>query len=77
MKAVARLTARELGLYGGNPSGKASLTSGGGDRYPRCRTVRLHVISGHRDGFATERPGKRLYGKLGTARSGAARYQGR
>ncbi|MEU0256065.1 peptidoglycan recognition protein [Streptomyces sp. NPDC006184] len=77
VKAVARLTAWKLGLYGGNPRGKTSLTSGGGNRYPRGRTVRLHVISGHRDGFATECPGKRLYGKLGTARSSAARYQGR
>jgi hypothetical protein len=35
------------------------------------------VISGHRDGFATECPGRQLYGKLGTARSSAARLQGR
>ncbi|MEU7407998.1 N-acetylmuramoyl-L-alanine amidase [Streptomyces sp. NPDC042638] len=75
--AVARLTAWKLGLYGVNPSGKTYLTSGGGNLYPKGKNVRLNVISGHRDGFATECPGKRLYAKLGTVRSSAARYQGR
>ncbi|MEV6118794.1 peptidoglycan recognition protein [Streptomyces sp. NPDC052109] len=77
VRAVARLTAWKLGLYGTNPRGKTYLTSGGGNLYPKGKKVRLNVISGHRDGFATECPGKRLYAKLGTARSGAARYQGR
>ncbi|UFR04122.1 peptidoglycan recognition protein [Streptomyces sp. Go40/10] len=75
--AVARLTAWKLGLYGVNPRGKTYLTSGGGNLYPKGKSVRLNVISGHRDGFATECPGKRLYAKLGTARSSAAAYQGR
>ncbi|WP_256725984.1 peptidoglycan recognition protein [Streptomyces sp. IMTB 2501] len=77
VKAIARLTAWKLGLYGVNPRGKTYLTSAGGNRYAKGKKVRLNVISGHRDGFATECPGKRLYAKLGTARSGAARYQGR
>ncbi|AOR37315.1 hypothetical protein BFF78_25280 [Streptomyces fodineus] len=75
--AIARLTAWKLGLYGANPRGKTYLTSGGGNLYPKGKKVRLNVISGHRDGFATECPGRRLYAKLGTARAGAARYQGR
>ncbi|QTD98925.1 N-acetylmuramoyl-L-alanine amidase [Streptomyces cyanogenus] len=75
--AVARLTAWKLGLYGANPLGKTYLTSGGGNLYPKGKNVRLNVISGHRDGFATECPGKRLYAKLGTVRSSAATYQGR
>ncbi|KMS79861.1 N-acetylmuramoyl-L-alanine amidase family protein [Streptomyces regensis] len=75
--AIARLTAWKLGLYGVNPNGKTYLTSGGGNLYPKGKNVRLNVISGHRDGFATECPGKRLYAKLGTARSSAASYQGR
>ncbi|MFG2120445.1 peptidoglycan recognition protein [Streptomyces sp. NPDC048710] len=75
--AVAKLTAWKLGLFGANPSGKTYLTSGGGNLYPKGKNVRLNVISGHRDGYATECPGKRLYAQLGTARSGAARYQGR
>jgi uncharacterized protein with LGFP repeats len=77
VKAVARLTAWKLGLYGMNPRGKTYLKSGGGNLYRKGRNVRLNVISGHRDGFATSCPGKQLYGKLGTARSSAAKYQGR
>ncbi|MFF4564310.1 peptidoglycan recognition protein [Streptomyces sp. NPDC001435] len=77
VKAIAKLTAWKLGLYGINPRGKTYLTSGGGNLYPKGKNVRLNVISGHRDGFATQCPGKKLYSKLGTARSDAARYQGR
>ncbi|ANP55463.1 peptidoglycan recognition protein family protein [Streptomyces griseochromogenes] len=77
LKAIARLAAWKLGLYGANPRGKTYLTSGGGNLYPKGKNVRLNVISGHRDGFSTSCPGKRLYAKLGTARSSAARYQGR
>ncbi|MGW2710058.1 peptidoglycan recognition protein family protein [Streptomyces sp. NPDC001356] len=75
--AIARLTAWKLGLYGVDPNARTYLTSGGGNLYPKGKNVRLNVISGHRDGFATECPGKRLYAELGTARSSAARYQGR
>ncbi|MDR6980346.1 hypothetical protein J2X68_007086 [Streptomyces sp. 3330] len=75
--AVARLTAWKLGLFGANPQGKTYLKSGGGNLYGKGKNVRLNVISGHRDGFATECPGRQLYGKLGPARSTAARYQGR
>ncbi|MDX2682301.1 peptidoglycan recognition protein family protein [Streptomyces sp. NY05-11A] len=75
--AVARLTAWKLGLFGANPKGKTYLKSAGGNLYAKGKNVRLNVISGHRDGYATECPGKQLYGKLGSARSTAARYQGR
>ncbi|WP_330349424.1 peptidoglycan recognition protein family protein [Streptomyces sp. NBC_00582] len=75
--AIARLTAWKLGLFGADPRGKTYLKSGGGNLYAKGKNVRLNVISGHRDGFATECPGKQLYGKLGTARSTAATYQGR
>jgi len=75
--AISQLTAWKLGLYRANPNGKTYLTSGGGNLYRKGKKVRLNVISGHRDGFATECPGGRLYGKLGAARSAAARYQGR
>ncbi|MFH8975929.1 peptidoglycan recognition protein [Streptomyces sp. NPDC017890] len=77
VKAVARLSAWKLGLYGMNPRGKTYLKSGGGNLYGKGKNVRLNVISGHRDGFATSCPGKKLYDKLGTARSTAAKYQGR
>ncbi|MFI1443308.1 peptidoglycan recognition protein [Streptomyces fructofermentans] len=74
---IARLTAWKLGLFGANPKGKTYLVSGGGNLYRKGTNVRLNVISGHRDGFATECPGGRLYAKLGTARTTSARYQGR
>jgi hypothetical protein len=75
--AVSRLTAWKLGLYGMNPRGKTYLKSGGGNLYRKGKNVRLNVISGHRDGLATNCPGGQLYRELGTARSTAARYQGR
>jgi uncharacterized protein with LGFP repeats len=75
--AIARLTAWKLGLYGADPRGKTYLKSGGGNLYPKGKNARLNVISGHRDGFATDCPGSLLYGKLGSARTAAASYQGR
>lgn len=77
IRALARLTAWKLGLYGMNPRGKTYLKSAGGNLYQKGKKVRLNVISGHRDGFPTDCPGRKLYGKLGTVRKSAARYQGR
>ncbi|MFD6081509.1 peptidoglycan recognition protein [Streptomyces hydrogenans] len=75
--AVARLTAWKLGLHGIDPKGTQTLVSGGGNLYKKGRKVRFHTIAGHRDGFATDCPGGRLYNKLGTARASSAKYQGR
>ncbi|MFF3392599.1 peptidoglycan recognition protein [Streptomyces sp. NPDC002669] len=75
--AVSKLTAWKLGLFGANPKGKVTLVSGGGNKYKKGTKARLNVISGHRDGFATECPGARLYKKLGSARTSSARLQGR
>ncbi|OIJ90158.1 peptidoglycan recognition protein family protein [Streptomyces colonosanans] len=75
--SIARLAAWKLGLYGMDPRGKTYLRSGGGNRYPEGENARLNVISGHRDGYSTDCPGTLLYGKLGSVRSAAARYQGR
>ncbi|MFF0017269.1 peptidoglycan recognition protein [Streptomyces sp. NPDC005374] len=77
VKAVARLAAWKLGLHGVNPKGRTYLKSGGGNLYRKGTKVRLNVISGHRDGFATECPGRLLYRKLGSTRTTAARLQGR
>ncbi|MFF9202964.1 peptidoglycan recognition protein [Streptomyces sp. NPDC014986] len=77
VKAIARLTAWKLGLHGVNPRAKTYLESAGGNLHRKGKKVRLNVISGHRDGFNTACPGGKLYRKLGTARSTAARYQGR
>ncbi|MEV2248805.1 peptidoglycan recognition protein [Streptomyces sp. NPDC049970] len=75
--AIAKLTAWKLGLFGRNPKGKVTLVSGGSGKYKKGAKVKLNVISGHRDGFATECPGIRLYKKLGTARTSSAKLQGR
>ncbi|MFF5704412.1 peptidoglycan recognition protein [Streptomyces sp. NPDC012794] len=77
VNAVARLTAWKLGLFGADPRAKTTLKSGGGNRYPKGRNVKLHVISGHRDGFATECPGRLLYKQLPPTRTSSAKLQGR
>ncbi|WP_030194054.1 peptidoglycan recognition protein [Streptomyces sp. NRRL S-87] len=77
VKAVARLTAWKLGLFGANPLATTTLKSGGGNKFAKGKLVKMNVISGHRDGFATECPGRKLYSKLGTTRQTSARYQGR
>ncbi|MFF8280504.1 peptidoglycan recognition protein [Streptomyces lateritius] len=77
VNAVAKLTAWKLGLHGANPKGKATLTSGGGNKYKKGKKVKFNTIAGHRDGFATECPGSRLYSKLGATRTASAKYQGR
>lgn len=75
--AVARLTAWKLGLFGADPRAKTTLRSGGGNLYPKGSSVRLNVISGHRDGFATECPGRLLYSQLPPTRASSAKLQGR
>ncbi|MEV7991827.1 N-acetylmuramoyl-L-alanine amidase [Streptomyces sp. NPDC086077] len=77
VKAVGQLAAWKLGLFGSNPGGKTYLKSGGGNLYKKGTNVRLNVVSGHRDGFATDCPGRVLYGKLGSIREQASRLQGR
>ncbi|MFI8207165.1 peptidoglycan recognition protein [Streptomyces sp. NPDC085937] len=77
VKAVARLAAWKLGLYGMNPKAKTTLTSGGGNLYAKGKKVKMKVVSGHRDGFNTSCPGGKLYKKLSSVRSKAAGYQGR
>ncbi|MDV5146142.1 peptidoglycan recognition protein [Streptomyces sp. SBC-4] len=77
LTAVAKLTAWKLGLHGVNPTSTTYLVSGGGNLYKKGTKVKLRTIAGHRDGYATECPGARLYGKLATARTTSAKYQGR
>ncbi|QKV94595.1 N-acetylmuramoyl-L-alanine amidase [Streptomyces sp. NA02950] len=77
VNAIAELTAWKLGLFNRNPKAVVHLVSGGGNKYTEGTSVRLNVISGHRDGFATDCPGQRLYDELGSVRRAAARLQGR
>ncbi|WP_274559232.1 peptidoglycan recognition protein [Streptomyces spiramyceticus] len=77
VNGVAALTAWKLGLFGADPRAATYLTSGGNGRFKKGTSVKLNVISGHRDGFNTDCPGGQLYDKLGTVRDGAAQLQGR
>ncbi|MFE2148022.1 peptidoglycan recognition protein, partial [Streptomyces sp. NPDC059456] len=77
VKAVAQLTAWKLGLFNRDPRSKTTLKSGGGNLFKKGTNVKLNVISGHRDGFATECPGKLLYGQLPPTRTSSAKLQGR
>ncbi|MGP3976559.1 N-acetylmuramoyl-L-alanine amidase [Streptomyces sp. 8N114] len=76
VKAIARLSAWKLGLFGVSAGGKTWLKSGGG-KFKKGSKIRFHTVSGHKDGYVTECPGARLYGKLGVIRTAAARLQGR
>ncbi|MEU4093723.1 peptidoglycan recognition protein [Streptomyces sp. NPDC026673] len=77
LSAVARLAAWKLGIYGLDPEGVTYLVSGGSNKYRKGARVRMNVISGHRDGFATACPGTELYDDLGAIRRAAAGLQGR
>ncbi|MFD7839979.1 N-acetylmuramoyl-L-alanine amidase, partial [Streptomyces sp. NPDC059761] len=77
VKAVAQLTAWKLGLFNRDPRAKTTLKSGGGNRFKKGTNVNMNVISGHRDGFATECPGKLLYAQLPPTRTSSAKLQGR
>jgi hypothetical protein len=64
LRALVRLTAWKLDMYGRRPAGKTVMTSRGSDRYRRGQRVILPVIDGHRDTNLTVCPGGRLYAKL-------------
>ncbi|HEX6471316.1 MAG TPA: N-acetylmuramoyl-L-alanine amidase [Streptosporangiaceae bacterium] len=73
--SVARVAAWKLGLHGGDPTGKATLTERAKDgKFPYGTNVSFNTISGHRDGFATECPGDKLYAKLGAIRTEAKQW---
>ena len=71
--SVKRLVAWKAGQYGFNPTGKMTLTSGGGgtSKFALGKKVSLNVVAGHRDTSYTECPGLAFYNKLGSIRSGA------
>lgn len=78
LDAIAKVAAWKLGLYGGDPAGKVTLTSlapnGTGGKYPYGAKVTFNTISGHRDGFATACPGDQLYAKLDPIRTTAKQW---
>lgn len=75
--SVKRIIAWKANQYGFNPTGKMTLTSGGGgtSKYGAGKKVSLNVVSGHRDTSYTECPGLAFYKKLSSIRSGAKSLQ--
>ncbi|TDC72229.1 peptidoglycan recognition protein family protein, partial [Streptomyces hainanensis] len=73
--ALARLTAWKLGLHDGDPTGTRNRESTGG-KWPAGTIVELDNVSGHRDAYATDCPGGRLYDELPALRTSAAALQG-
>lgn len=69
--AVAAIISWKFSLYGVDPNGTVTLTSGGGgtSRYAAGVRVTLPTIFGHRDVGSTTCPGQYGYAKLGGIRS--------
>ncbi|MCW2918612.1 MAG: hypothetical protein JWN52_6680, partial [Actinomycetia bacterium] len=75
MGSIARIAAWKFGMTHVDPAtGQATLTERAADSYgfKLNQTYIRNVISGHRDGYATDCPGNQLYGQLGTIRTYAA-----
>ncbi|AZQ36958.1 hypothetical protein EJ357_28820 [Streptomyces cyaneochromogenes] len=69
MDAIARIVAWKFGMYGIDPTGKVTLTSGvdqgySGNKIPKGTSVTLPRVFGHRDTNSTACPGAGLYPKL-------------
>jgi uncharacterized protein with LGFP repeats len=74
LDAVRDLLAWKLSLYGRNPTGKTTLTSGGGSssKYPAGTRVSVNVILGHRETNSTACPGDVGNSKLPGLRTAVA-----
>ncbi|MDN0195297.1 FG-GAP-like repeat-containing protein [Streptomyces sp. S.PNR 29] len=69
LDAIARIVAWKFGMYGIDPTGKVTLTSGSpkgqdGNLVEKGTSITLPRVFGHRDTNATACPGKNLYPKL-------------
>ncbi|MFC3573183.1 N-acetylmuramoyl-L-alanine amidase [Streptomyces yaanensis] len=75
LSSIARIAAWKFGMTGVNPAtGTAYLPEGASNSsgFTLGTNYKFNVISGHRNGFATDCPGNQLYAALGTIRSYAA-----
>ncbi|MEU1091440.1 N-acetylmuramoyl-L-alanine amidase [Streptomyces sp. NPDC005576] len=71
--SIARIAAWKLGQYHADPAGKVDLTAGlDNGKFKLGQTASFNRISGHRDSYATECPGNKLYTSLAGIRSLAA-----
>ena len=61
LRAVVRVAAWKLDMYGGHPLRRIVVRSHGSDLYPAGTWVRLPTIDGHRDTNETSCPGTRVY----------------
>jgi hypothetical protein len=69
LDAIARIVAWKFGMYGIDPTGKVTLTSGSpkgqdGNLVEQGTSITLPRVFGHRDTNATACPGKNLYPRL-------------
>ncbi|MFE5819791.1 N-acetylmuramoyl-L-alanine amidase [Streptomyces sp. NPDC056479] len=69
MDAISRIVAWKFGMYGIDPTGKVTLTSGveqgvDGNKIPMGQSITLPRVFGHRDTNATACPGANLYAQL-------------
>ncbi|GGJ16356.1 hypothetical protein GCM10010121_028870 [Streptomyces brasiliensis] len=78
LASVARIAAWKLGQYGADPAGTVALNAGATQTnwfkksFTAGTKYTFNRISGHRDGYATECPGDKLYAQLATIRAWAA-----
>ncbi len=70
--AVAAIIAWKFDLYGVDPKGTTTLTSGGTDKYAAGVKVSLPTVFGHRDTKSTACPGRYGYARLGEIRDKVA-----
>jgi hypothetical protein len=71
--ALTRLLAWRLDVAHVDPLGLLTVVSGGSERFASGVPVLLRAVSGHRDTGFTECPGQRLYARLNTLASSAAK----
>ncbi|SFL92525.1 N-acetylmuramoyl-L-alanine amidase [Geodermatophilus ruber] len=71
LETVASVVAWKLSLYGVDPKGTTTLTSGGGGtaKYAAGEQVTLPTVFGHRDVGSTACPGKYAYSRMGDIRA--------